>query len=75
MNKSPNPKQLTECLPKGCDRNSLLTVEQFLIWRRRGRAWFTVHREKIPGVMGMTLQDCVIHVGTHIDLSVNKQTE
>jgi hypothetical protein len=39
------------CLPPGCDLDSLLTREQFCIWRGVSRNWFSARKNRLPGVI------------------------
>jgi len=63
-------KQQPGNLPEGANEHSLLTVREFCIWKRRSTRWFSAHRYSIPGVVGSTIKDCQIHVGTFLAGSV-----
>lgn len=66
------PKQIPGCLPKGYDRNSFLTIEQFCTWRRISERTFTSRRHSLPGVDQHSRTDVKIHVGTYLDKSVKQ---
>ena len=64
------PKQIPGCLPKGYNLDSLLTVEQFAIWRQKSLQRV---RHQIPitkGVVGYTQQDRRIHPRTFLELTI-----
>ena len=67
------PEQIPGCLPRGYDRDSLLTVEQFAIWRqtsiRTARAALPITK----GVIRRSRQDVRIHPRGYLELSLKKR--
>lgn len=64
--------QLPGCLPLGFDLDSLLTVEQFAIWRQKS---FERVRNELPitrGVISQNRKDVRIHPRTYLECSVKK---
>jgi hypothetical protein len=65
-------KQLPGCLPEGYSLDSLLTVEQFAMWRRLS---VLVARRKLPitpGVIRYSKRDIQIHPRTYLDKKLKK---
>ncbi len=63
-------QQRPGCLPAGFGMDSLLTVEEFAVWRRRSVA--TVRRQLpvMPGVIGHGRKGKVIHPRTFLERSL-----
>jgi hypothetical protein len=62
--------QLPGCLPRGYDLDSLLTVEQFALWRQKS---VETIRDELPttkGVIRRTRLDCRIHPRTYLELTL-----
>lgn len=62
-------EQLPGCLPQGFNLDSMLTVEEFCIWQRVSREWFT-DRPRLKGVAKQTRQMVRIHPRTYLDQNV-----
>lgn len=62
--------QVPGTLPRGFNLDSLLTVEQFALWRQKS---VETVRDELPttkGVMTRTRQDCRIHPRTFLELTL-----
>jgi hypothetical protein len=68
---APNlPKQIPGCLPQGYDQDSLLTVEQFALWRQLAVSTVRAMIPTMKGVLRRTREDVRIHVRTYLAANV-----
>ena len=65
--------QLPGCLPPGYDLDSLLTVEQFAIWRQKSVERVRNELPITKGVVGFTQKDKRIHPRTFLELSIKRK--
>ena len=62
--------QLPGCLPPGYDLDSLLTVQQFAIWRQKSLERVRNELPITKGVVGNTQKDRRIHPRTYLERSM-----
>jgi hypothetical protein len=62
--------QLAGQLPKGCDLDSLLTVEQFATWRQISPLTAQRKISNTPGVIIESREDIRIHPRTYLDARI-----
>ena len=60
-------KQLPGCLPKGYSLDSLLTPQQFMIWRGVKRTWWSAHGRLMPGVVKESRGTFRVHPRTYLE--------
>ena len=73
QNEMLQPKQIPGCLPEGYDLDSLLTLEQFAIWRQVS---VSTVRNELPltkGVIKWSREDVRIHPRTHLEAHVKRK--
>ncbi len=63
-------KQRPGCLPIGATLDSLLTREEFCIWRRVGLNWFSARRGRLPGVINESRKSARVHPRTYLEKAV-----
>lgn len=62
--------QLPGCLPVGATLDTLLTRQEFCIWQRCGRNWFTARKSTLPGVIIQSRDMVRIHPRTYLEKSM-----
>jgi hypothetical protein len=68
--KSVSRGQLPGCLPAGHDLDSLLTREEFCIWRRVSLEWLKPRADMIPGVVRESQKVWRVHPRTYLEKTV-----
>lgn len=59
--------QTPGCLPQGYDGNSLLTLDQFAVWKQISMKTVRKRLAITPGLVKHSRKDQRIHVATHLD--------
>jgi len=59
--------QLPGCLPSGATLDTLLTPDEFCIWQRCCRKWFSARRHGLPGVIAHSRDMVRIHPRTYLE--------
>lgn len=72
MAKIPTAKQIPGCLPEGFDLDSLLTVEQFAMWRQKDPRSVRDEMPLTPGRIVTSRKDIRIHPRTYLERTVKK---
>lgn len=65
-------KQIPGCLPQGFDLDSLLTVEQFAVWRQKDARSVRDEMPRTPGRVKTSRKDIRIHPRTYLEKAVRK---
>lgn len=64
------PKQIAGCLPAGYGLDSMLTPEQFCVWRGVSRRWFGANANSLPGVICESRNNKRIHPRTYLTRAI-----